>query len=69
MLHIDYTWDLQEDGILLDDELKTSQLGWEEGDIFKLVTVCGRRKLIKMEAVEQFVKGYKVNGRVSQPGQ
>jgi len=62
MLHMDYEWDLKEDGILLDEELNTAQLGWQEGDVFKLITSNGRRKLIKMEPVEQFTRGYKVNG-------
>lgn len=65
MLHIDYEWDLKEDGILLDEELKTVRLGWEDGDIFKLVTVNGRRKLVKMDVVEAFARGYKVNGQPS----
>jgi len=65
MLHIDYEWDLREDGILLDEELKTASLGWEDGDVFKLVTVNGRRKLVKMEEVEAFVRGHKVNGQSS----
>jgi len=65
MLHIDYEWDLREDGILLDEELKTVRLGWEDGDIFKLVTINGRRKLVKMDDVEAFIKGHKVNGQSS----
>ena len=65
MLHIDYVWDLREDGILLDEELKTARLGWEDGDVFKLVTVNGRRKLVKMEKVEAFARGHKVNGQSS----
>ena len=65
MLHIDYEWDLREDGILLDEELKTASLGWEDGDVFKLVTINGRRKLVKMEEVEAFDRGHKVNGQSS----
>ena len=65
MLHIDYEWDLKEDGILLDEELKTVRLGWEDGDVFKLVTINGRRKLVKMDKVEAFARGHKVNGRIS----
>jgi len=65
MMHIDYEWDLTVDGINLDEELNTARLGWKEGDIFRLVTVNGRRKLIKIDELEQFVRGYKVNGQPS----
>jgi hypothetical protein len=65
MKYIDYEWDLKEDGILLDEELKTEQLGWQEGDVFKLITFNGRRKLVKMEQVEAFSKGHRVNGQPS----
>ena len=65
MMHIDYEWDLTVDGINLDEELNTDRLGWKEGDIFRLVSVNGRRKLIKIDELEQFVRGYKVNGQPS----
>jgi hypothetical protein len=65
MMHIDYEWDLTVDGINLDEELNTDRLGWKEGDIFRLVYVNGRRKLIKIDELEQFVRGYKVNGQPS----
>jgi len=65
MMHIDYEWDLTVDGINLDEELNTYRLGWKEGDIFRLVSVNGRRKLIKIDELEQFVRGYKVNGQPS----
>ena len=62
MLYMDYEWDLEKDGINLDEELNTVLLGWKEGDLFKLVTIKGRQKLIKIDVLEQFVRGYKVNG-------
>jgi hypothetical protein len=61
MLHFDYSWDLSPDKILLDEELNTDKLGWRAGDIFKFVNVNGRQMLIKMDPVEQFARGYKVN--------
>lgn len=63
MMHIDYEWDLTIDGINLDEELNTARLGWKEGDIFRLVSINGRRKLVKIDELEQFVRGYKVNGQ------
>jgi hypothetical protein len=61
MLHFDYSWDLDSRRILLDEELNTDKLGWRAGDIFKFVNVNGRQMLVKMDPVEQFSKGYKVN--------
>jgi hypothetical protein len=61
MLHFDYSWDLSPDKILLDEELNTDKLGWRAGDMFKFVNVNGRQMLIKMDPVEQFARGYKVN--------
>jgi hypothetical protein len=59
MLYLDYNWDLSPSGILLDEELNTDQLGWEEGDLFKVeVTKTGRKVLRKVSAVEQFIRGY-----------
>jgi len=55
MLHVDYRWDLYPDGILLDEELNTSRLEWNEGDYFKLVKVDGRLKIRKVDPLEQFV--------------
>lgn len=61
MLHVDYTWDLSPQGILLDEELNTDKLGWKGGDMFKFVNINGRQMLVKVDPVEQFVKGYPVN--------
>lgn len=61
MLHIDYTWDLGPNGIILDEELNTDKLGWKGGDMFKFTNVNGRQMLVKVDPVEAFVKGYPVN--------
>jgi hypothetical protein len=61
VLHFDYSWDLRPDRILLDEELNTDKLGWRAGDVFKFVNVNGRQMLVKLDPVEQFAKGYKVN--------
>jgi len=62
MLYMDYNWDLHTNGINLDEELNTDFLGWKEGDLFKLTSVNGQKKLVKIDALEQFVRGYEVNG-------
>ena len=61
MLHFDYSWDLRPDRILLDEELNTDKLGWRAGDVFKFVNVNGRQMLVKLDPVDQFARGYKVN--------
>jgi hypothetical protein len=61
MLHFDYRWDLHPDRIILDEELNIDRLGWRHGDCFKVTNINGRAMLVKMDPVEQFVKGHKVN--------
>lgn len=62
MRYIDYSWDLEPERILFDEELDIEKLGWELGDLFKVeVTDSGRKVLRKVPVLEQFVRGYKVN--------
>ena len=61
MLYVDYSWDLSPSGIRFDEELDIDKLGWKHGDCFKVTNVNGRAMLVKLEAVEQFVRGHKVN--------
>lgn len=61
MLHLDYSWDLNSKGIILDEELNTDVLGWKHGDYFKFINVNGRQMLVKVDPLEAFVKGYPVN--------
>lgn len=56
MLHLDYTWDLSENGILLDEELNIDRLGWRGGDYFQLVNVNGRAMLRKVDPLVKFLK-------------
>ena len=65
MKYYDYEWDLQPNRILLDEELDIDKLGWKCGDCFKVVNCDGRAMLVKLEAVEQFNKGHRVNGQFS----
>jgi len=62
MKHYDYDWDLRSDGIIFDKELNIDKLNWKHGDCFKIINVNGQSMLVKLEAVEQFNKGIKVNG-------
>jgi len=61
MRHYDYDWDLETWGIKFDPELNIDALGWQAGDCFKVVNRDGRSMLVKLDPVEQFVKGHKVN--------
>jgi len=58
MLYVDYTWDLSENRIILDEELNIDKLGWQAGDLFKLTNVNGKVQLVKVDALEKFVRGY-----------
>ena len=55
MLYIDYRWDLEPERILLDEELDTGKLGWNEGDYFRVKVVNGRKVLVKIDAIEKFI--------------
>ncbi len=61
MRYIDYSWDLEPNRILFDEELDIDKLGWRHGDCFKITNVNGRAMLVKLDPVEQFVKGHPVN--------
>lgn len=61
MLYVDYNWDLNPGGIVLDPELDIDKLGWKHGDMFKVTNVNGKAMLIKVHPVEAFVKGHAVN--------
>jgi hypothetical protein len=62
MLYLDYSWDLNSSGIILDQELNTDKLGWKGGDVFQLVNINGRQMLRKIDPVVAFSQGYKQNG-------
>lgn len=61
MLYVDYDWDLSPNGIVLDSEINIDKLGWKHGDVFKVTNINGRAMLVKMDPLEAFVKGHKVN--------
>ena len=61
MKHYDYDWDLEPEWIKFDPELNIDKLGWKAGDCFKIINVNGQAMLVKLDPVEQFIKGHKVN--------
>ena len=61
MRYYDYEWDLEPHCIFLDPELDINKLGWKGGDCFKVTNINGRAMLVKLDPVEQFAKGHKVN--------
>lgn len=56
MLHVDYTWDLNPERIILDEELDIDKLGWKAGDYFKVTNVNGRAMLVKVDPLVAFVR-------------
>jgi hypothetical protein len=65
MIHIDYTWDLYKDRIVLDEELNIDKLGWSHGDYFRLVNIDGKAMLVKVDPLVKFLKeGERVNEQV-----
>ena len=56
MRYYDYEWDLYPQSIVFDRELDMDNLGWQAGDVFKLVVAEGRTKLIKMDPLEKFTR-------------
>jgi hypothetical protein len=61
MRYYDYEWDLEPEYIKFDPELDLDKLGWRGGDCFKVVNHNGRSMLVKLDPVEQFTRGHKVN--------
>ena len=61
MRYFDYEWDIEPGYIKFDPEINIDKLGWRAGDCFKITNLNGRAMLVKMDPVEQFVKGHKVN--------
>ena len=56
MKYFEYDWDLEPHRILLDVELDIDKLGWRHGDYFKVINVDGRAMLVKVDALEKFIK-------------
>lgn len=59
MFYLDYTWDCSEQGIILDREFNSDQLGWKHGDHFVFKNIDGRQMLVKVDPVVTFTQGYK----------
>lgn len=55
MLYVDYQWDLNEFGMLLDPELELKHTGWSEGDYFQLQRSKDRYVLRRMPALQKFL--------------
>jgi hypothetical protein len=56
MIYYDYTWDLEPNRILLDEELNIDKLGWKGGDFFELKNINGRAMLVKIDPLVKFLK-------------
>jgi anaerobic selenocysteine-containing dehydrogenase len=58
MAEIDRTWQVRTDSIEINEEINIARLGWKNGDCFKLVNINGQVKLVKLDPLEKFVRGY-----------
>ena len=58
MAEIDRSWNIRTDSIEINEEIDVAKLGWENGDCFKLVNINGQVKLVKLDPLEKFVRGY-----------
>ena len=61
MRHYDYEWDLEPEYIKFDKELDIDKLGWKGGDYFKITNINGQAMLVKVDVLEMFLLGKKVN--------
>ena len=59
MLYVDYDWKIDEHGITMDGEITKEKLSWRLGDVFKLVEDDGVLRLVKLDPVDKFVRGFK----------
>jgi hypothetical protein len=55
MLYLDYLWDLNPNGLIIDPELNTDRLGWKDGDIFRFSKHEGFKSLTRVECLEKFL--------------
>lgn len=55
MLYFDYTFDLNPDSIIFDDEINIDHLGWKHGDYFRVVNINGKIMLVKANPLEKFI--------------
>ena len=58
MKYVDYDWELSQDHIVLDKELAVAKLGWEVGDVFRLIDKDGQFALVKICPLEKFTRGF-----------
>ena len=59
MHYIDYVWQLFEFGMILDEEIDLDQLGWKDGDYFRLDrTIDGSRPMLKkVKVIKKYTPG------------
>ena len=57
MLYFDYTFDLDPNYIVLDEEINIDRLGWRAGDYFQVKNENGKVMLVKVDPLVAFVQG------------
>ena len=58
---IDNTVEISKNKIIIDESVNIDKLGWKAGDCFKVTNINGQAMLVKLEPIEQFIKGLPVN--------
>lgn len=56
MLYVDYSWDLNSNRLIFDEELDIDKLGWHAGDYFQVKNVNGRAMLVKVDPLVKFLR-------------
>jgi hypothetical protein len=61
---MDYVWQLFEFGMILDEEIDLDQLGWKDGDYFRLDrTIDGSRPMLKkVKVIKKYTPRENDNG-------
>ena len=59
MKYVDYDLDLSKERIVLDKEITLKKLDWHKGDYFEVQEENGQVKLVKVDPLLKFIKGYK----------
>ena len=54
-------WIYGPDCIILDAEFNSDKLGWQHGDLFKLINIDGRQMLVKIDSLVAFLEKKNVN--------
>lgn len=64
MLFFEYSFDLSQNHLTIDKEVKAEQIGWKENDLFRVKIVDNQITLIRLDSLESFVHSKVVKSEV-----